>query len=162
MKRERGFAAIGALISAIPMSVWVGLAFGLVLSFSIFQTHRLHKEQKAFTQFQADVKAAGKAAEDAAVKKAAEDKKQKEKTDAENKRTTDSLNHELVRMRANNATRSLVPAATATASRPDLACFDRAELDGALRAFTGGTLEISGECAKATVDLDSAKRWAQH
>jgi hypothetical protein len=79
MKRERGFAAIGALISAIPMSVWVGLAFGLVLSFSIFQTHRLHKEQKAFTQFQADVKAAGKAAEDAAVKKAAEDKKQKRK-----------------------------------------------------------------------------------
>jgi flagellar biosynthesis component FlhA len=148
-------------VTGLPLSAWIAIAFALTLGFGALQTHRLHAEKKAFATFKTEVKVKGEQAKKDAEKQIAADKRQKEKADEQNKRNSDSLNRELVRMRANNATRSLVPAATATASRPDLACFDRTDVDGALRAFTAGTLELVGEGAKATVDLDTARAWAQ-
>jgi hypothetical protein len=59
------------------------------------------------------------------------------------------------------AGRSLVPAAPAAAVRADLACFDRAELDTAIRSFVAGIVELVGEGEQATLDLDTAKRWGQ-
>lgn len=45
-------------------------------------------------------------------------------------------------------------------SGPDLACFDRAELDAALRRFAADTAGLVGEGSAAVLDLNTAKNWA--
>jgi hypothetical protein len=67
---------------------------------------------------------------------------------------------ELARVRA-AARRSVVPPAPEGTKRPDLACFDRAELDAALGAYRRGVAELVGEGAACAVDLNTARRWWQ-
>ena len=109
-----------------------------------------------FTRFKADVAAAGKAQNDAAKKQAALDKADKEKRDADYKRSVARLERDLERLRG-SARRSVVPPAPAETRDPARAAFDRAELDRALREFTGGVAELVGEGAKAVEGLDSLK-----
>jgi hypothetical protein len=138
-----GAIAAGAIILALSGAVWV-------------QTARLSSANSTI----AATKVIGKAAEAAAKKKEKDDKRSKEKADEQNRFDTASLRVDLERVQR-SAGRSIVPLGPPGARRPDLVTFDRAELDTALRRFTAGAGDLVGEGAKATVDLNTARKWAQ-
>jgi hypothetical protein len=93
-----------------------------------------------------------------------QDKLDKEKADVENAKSVADLNARVVQLRRerDSARSSIVPPAPPGSSRPELACFDRAELERAngelLAAIRGG----ADKGSKDTVDLNTAKRWAQN
>lgn len=91
------------------------------------------------------------------AKQALHDLKSKERSDENYKRNIARLSADLKRLRSDRA--SLVPAAPASTARPDLACFDRAELDAALRSYREGVIGLVGEGAAAIDGLDEAKAW---
>ena len=93
--------------------------------------------------------------------RAKNDQAAKEKADADAKRNLDQLHRTVARLRNERARASSVPAAPASASRPELACFDRAELAGAVGNLEAGVEGLVAEGAEAAVGLDSAKEWAK-
>ena len=93
------------------------------------------------------------------AKQALRDQKAKERSDENYRRNIARLSADLKRLRDSRA--SLLPPAPAGTSRPDLACFDRAELDAALRKYRAGVLDLVGEGAAAVDGLDEAKAWAK-
>jgi hypothetical protein len=125
--------------------------------------------QSEYDQFVTKTEAAGKIAE--AEKKAtiAADKLREGNANAENARTTAALRSDIKRLRGERdqarAGSSIVPAAAHGAANPETACFDRPELERALRGFidqiAAGTRILVDEGSQATIDLDSAKLWAQ-
>jgi hypothetical protein len=119
-----------------------------------------HEQLKA-AKFEAATVALGQAAKlrtDAVIKA---DKLRKETADAENNRTLDSLRADIKRLRDNRASGNFLPAAPAGAGRPDLACFDRALLERAIRDLDKGVQGIVDQCSETTVNLDTAKKWAK-
>jgi hypothetical protein len=92
-------------------------------------------------------------------------------SDEENSRARDSLAFYARRLRElteKSASGSIMPRPPANTTNPSLTCFDRAELDGADATYRAGEAdrrariqEIVRKGAAATVDLDSAKLWAQ-
>ena len=100
-------------------------------------------------------------------KKEREYKEAKEAADNEAKRKIDDLAHALERLRKQRTSAVKVPAAPASTSRPDLACFDRAELGAAFRVrgeglerYRAAVLDLAREGAESTIALDAAKGWA--
>ena len=91
----------------------------------------------------------------------AQDKKAKETADEAAKRQMATLQRTIVRLRNDRERAPSLPAAPATTSRPDLACFDRAEFARALSEFEGEVEAIVGEGTARTVELDLAKERAQ-
>lgn len=116
-----------------------------------------------FSTFKGGVAALGEAAAKAAAEKAANDAKLKAGADNENQRTVSSLRSTIARLRADadRARGSYVPPASTGASRPDLACFDRAALESAIRELVAEVRGFVDEGAAATVDLNTAKIWNQ-
>lgn len=92
--------------------------------------------------------------------KTAREQRAKEKADAQMVRDRAALQRTISRLRDERARAGSVPAAPADARRPDLACFDRAELARAVGNLEAGVEGLLGEGAAATVDLDAAKEWA--
>ena len=88
------------------------------------------------------------------------ERKAKEQADAKSKREIGNLHRTIERLRDERARASSVPAAPAASSRPDLACFDRAELDRAVGNLEAGVEGLIGEGTAAAIDLDVAKIWA--
>lgn len=125
------------------------------------QTWRLDSLQEEHANFVAEVKAKGEAQE-AKTKETVEkhNKLVKEKND-ENATLHAQLDVAAKRLRDKNSSRSLVPPAPDTSRSPDRACFDRTELNGALREFTRGLDELIIACESRTIDLNTAKTWAQ-
>lgn len=126
-----------------------------------FQGARLDKVQAEYDGFVGMTRILGEAAAKAATEQAARDLKAKQGADRENQTTLDTLRADIKRLRDQRAGSSIVPAAAAGASRPDLACFDRSELERAIRAFDADIQGLVDEGSAATVNLDSAKKWAQ-
>ena len=91
----------------------------------------------------------------------AQDKKAKETADEAAKRQMATLQRTIVRLRNDRERAPSLPAAPATTSRPDLACFDRAELAGAVGNFEAGMESLIGEGAEAAIGLDTARDWAK-
>lgn len=118
-----------------------------------------------FDNFKAEVTAQGKVAKEKADAQAAKDRANKEKADVESKRLVTALRADIARLRhdRDSSRGSIVPAAPATSSRPDLACFARAEFEPALRAvldrIRDRTRGLVDEGSEATVNLDTAKAW---
>ena len=125
------------------------------------QGWRLDAAKAKHATFGAQVKAAGEAAAQAAKIQESNDKQRKEQSDAENKRTLDSLHADIKRLRDARAGSGFVPAVPAGAGRSDLACFDRAELERTVRTLDTRLQRIVDQGSAATVNLDSAKFWAQ-
>ena len=126
----------------------------------VAQGWRLDALHARFDGFVATTKAEGEAAKEAADKQAAADKLKKGKSDAENLQTRAALAIALNSLRAQRPAGSLLPPAPAGSSRPDLACYDRAELG---RAYGDLVTEIRGfadEGSAAVIDLNTAKAWA--
>lgn len=119
------------------------------------------KVQADFDKFKADTAKAGEVAQAKAIDQAKADKLAKDQADAQHTRTVAALNLTINGLRNQHPSSSFVPAAPAGASRPDLICFDRAAYIAADGDFTAGARGLADEGAAATVDLDTAKGWAQ-
>ena len=133
---------------------------GFALAWTI-QGWRLDAANAKYDKFVIQTEALGKEAERKAEAQRLNDIKRKEQADAENKHTIDSLRADNKRLRNERAAGSYVPPAGPGASRPDLACFDRTELESALRQLDEEVSGLIGEGAEAVGDLNTAKTWAQ-
>jgi hypothetical protein len=60
----------------------------------------------------------------------------------------------------NAAASNYVPAAPTGASRPDLACFDRTQLESTIRNLDAGIQGLIDKGDEAVVNLNTGKRWA--
>lgn len=125
------------------------------------QGWRLDAANSKYDVFVAKTEALGKAQEAAAKVKDAENQSKMEKANAENARTKSALAIALNSVRNARPSSSFVPQAPAGAKRPDLICFDRAEYIRADGEFTAEARGLSDEGTTATVDLNTAKTWAQ-
>lgn len=119
------------------------------------------KVQSDFDKFKADTAKAGEVAQAKASDQTKADKLAKDQADADHARTVAALNLTIDGLRKQRPPGSFVPAAPAGASRPDLICFDRAAYSAADGDFTAGARGLADEGTAATIDLDTAKRWAQ-
>ena len=159
MKKQKGFILPGAgtfyvaagaafIITLLGIALWV-------------QTGRVEAWKGKYEGLVAQTKAAGDA-QDARTKIAEALHREivKEK-DNENATAHAALAAVSKRLRDRDSRRGLVPPATPGASRPDLACYNRAELDDALRAFTGSVGELVIEGESSTIDLDTGKAWVK-
>lgn len=109
-----------------------------------------------FKRFKAEMEAQAVAQAKHNAERVRQDRLDKERRDADYKRNVARLKRDLDRLRQRART-SVVPPAPAEARDPSRATFDRAELDRALREFTGETAELIGEGAAAIEGLDSLK-----
>jgi hypothetical protein len=144
------YAAIGAGVVILGMSVALRI-----------QTSRLDTVKREYAAFQAQVKAAGEIAEQKARAKEKADLAIKRNLDNENKLLRNNLALESKRLRELNSSSSTVSQLPVATVRPDLACFDRAELDSAIRLYQSDLLGIAEKGAQATLDLDTAKSWVR-
>jgi hypothetical protein len=126
-----------------------------------FQGFRLDAAKAEHKTFVATVKAQGEAAQTVAKAKADSDKKLKEGIDREHQTDIARLTADNQRLRNERARANYVPAAPASSRSPELACFDRAELERALQHLDDGVSRILGEGDAATVGLNAARTWAQ-
>lgn len=167
---------MGVLLNLMPFwARWIILAVFLasIAAFSAFKMHQYDTRhakiaydalQGRFDGFVADVKAKGEAARRQALWQAQTDEMRKETADAENATTTANLAIALnsLRRTADNSRHDL-PAAPASSSRPDLACFDRGLLErgnGELdKQLVEGSRRIADKGTASTVGLDTARKW---
>ena len=154
---QRGFIQL-------PMMAWGAIAAGAViigLTGAVYvQTVRVAACKAEYAKFVGGVEALGKAAQKAAQDKAAMDKIFKEKVDAENEAAIAGLNATIKRLRDSRPSRSFVPAAAPSSSRPDLACYDRAEYERETGNLVESLRGLADEGSKAAIDLNTAKAWA--
>lgn len=137
----------------------VGLASGAGPAWYV-QGLRLDAVQSAFDGFVATTKAQGEAAQKEAEAKAKADRQLKESSDREYQTTITALRADVKRMRDDRARANYVPAAPAGSRSPSLACFDRADLDGALRHLDAGISGLIEEGDTDAVGLNAGRRWA--
>lgn len=124
------------------------------------QGQRLAATQARFDGFVGTVKAEGEAAKKLAEAKAAEDKRIKENSDHEYQITLAGLRADNKRLRDDRARASFVPAAPAGSRNPGIACFDRAELEQALRRLDAGVSGLVEQGDADAVGLNVARSWA--
>lgn len=144
--------AVGAFV--------VGAASGGGTAWTV-QGWRLDAVQAKFDGFIATTKAEGEAAKKLANDQAAEDKRKKEQADEENARTLSALRADVKRLRDARPGGSFVPAAASGSLRPELACFDRSELERAIRGLDLGVQGLVDEGSEDAVSLNTSKSWAQ-
>ena len=137
----------------------LGLAFGGSGAWWV-QGLRLDALQAKYDRFVATTKAEGEAAKKLADAKAAEDKRNKESSDHEYETTIASLRADVKRMRDDRARSRFVPAAPAGSRSVGIACFDRAELEQALRRLDAGVSGLVEQGDADAVGLNTARSWA--
>ena len=137
----------------------LGLASGTGGAWTV-QGWRLDAVQAKFDGFAATVKAQGEAAKKLADATAAEDKRKKESSDHEYESRIASLTADNQRLRNERSRRGYVPAAPAGSRNPEIACFDRADLEQALRRLDEGISGLIDEGDADAVGLNVARRWA--
>ena len=120
-----------------------------------------HREQLKAAKFEAATMALGEAARQRTEHIAAADKLRKEHADAENNRTITSLRADVKRLRDERARGNYVPAAPAGSRSPEIACFDRVELERAIQQLDARVSTMVARCDEGTVNLNTAKRWTQ-
>ena len=125
-----------------------------------FQGMRLAAVQAKFDGFVATTKAQGEAAQTLKAAQEKKDKLNKEQTDAETKRTLDTLRADVKRLRQQRPGGSFVPSTASAAGSPDRACFDRAQLESAVRILDSEVSGLVEQGSEAVVKLDAAKDWA--
>jgi hypothetical protein len=157
---------VGAIVGNPVVLLWLALgafAFGALSAGGVawkVQGWRLDAVQAKFDGFAATVKAQGETAKKLADATAVEDKRKKESADHEYQTTIAGLNADVKRLRDDRARSGYVPAAPAGSRSPGLACFDRAELEQALRRFDEGVTGIIAEGDADAVGLNVARSWA--
>lgn len=125
------------------------------------QGWRLDAVKAEFKGFVDTTRVMGEAAQKLSDATKAADQKRKDQADVENKRTIDSLRADVKRLRDARAGGSFVPAAAAGSLHPEVACFDRPELERAIRDLDREVQGLVDEGSESTVNLDTARTWAQ-
>lgn len=129
------------------------------------QSWRLDALQARFDLFVSQTEALEKAAQIKADETKKSDQLKKEQADRENIRIHAADAATIKRLRDQNSSRSILPPAPAGSSRPDLICLDRVEYlreDGnATEKLFSGARSLSDEGTANTIDLNTAKNWAQ-
>ena len=113
-----------------------------------------------YKQFVAQLEADAAAQRKGLAAKEARERKAKEEADAQTARNHAALQRTIRRLRDDRARASSVPAAAPDPYRPDLACFDRAELTRAVGNLEAGVEGLAAEGSEASADLDVARAWA--
>ena len=137
----------------------LGLASGAGGAWTV-QGWRLDAVKAEFDGFVTTTKAQGEIAENLAKAKEAEDKRNKEKSDADYQNAISGLRADVKRLRDDRARGGYVPAAPAGSRNPEIACFDRADLEQALRRLDEGISGLIDEGDADAVGLNVARRWA--
>ena len=119
-------------------------------------------KQSELDTFKGGVAALGKAAQDRTKAENSTNQKRKQDADKENIAAMALANRTITSLRrdADRARGSFVPGPSPTAKRPDLACFDRTELESAIRGLVTEVRGFVDEGGKATLDLNTARIWA--
>lgn len=118
-----------------------------------------HGEAK-LAAFSERVRIEGIKAQAMADARIAADRQRKEASDASYTKALTLLSADANRLLI-SARSSVLPTASTDPRCPQgWACFDRAELDGALQRFTEATAGIASEGAAVTLRLETAIRWA--
>ena len=144
------------------MYIKLGLVSAIVAAVYFFGHHQGYQgEHDKFTTFKAQVAEVGKIQESESKAKDLAYQQLKEKSDAENKHLK-SDNLDLSRRLLNNRTHSgYLPKAPPTSKRADAACFNRLQLEQAIRQLDTGVQSLITEGDSARIDLNTAKAWAQ-
>lgn len=153
MRQQRGFTLYIALAALLVFS-------GMAVAIKV-QSSRLASCKAEFAAFQADVKAKGEAAIREA--KRIETENNARKADYDKKIKTLRANNSVLAGRLrDSAGASSLPSTPTVAGKPDAtACFDRPQLDSAIRKFTAGTAGIAAEGQSAVDELNNAREWAR-
>jgi hypothetical protein len=137
----------------------IALLFG-----TVYISGCVHGEKEAtaaLETFKAQVAAEGRAAQAAADATKAKDIARKEASDASYRKALVVLGADIERMRRARASANPVPATPPDSKCPDgWACFDRAELESAIRRLDAGVSGIVAEGDSVRLRLDTAIRWA--
>lgn len=149
------------LINAIPLHYRI-LAIGALAAatYGLGWLQGAHREQLKAAKFEAATEALGKAQVERNKETEARNLQLKEQTDAETKRTLTILRADVKRMRDARAGGSYVPSAASTAADPSRACFDRAQLESAVRLLDSEVSGIVEQGSEAVTKLDIVKGWA--
>ena len=137
----------------------VGLVSGAGPAWYV-QGLRLSAAQSTFDGFVSTTKAQGEAAQREAEAKAKADRQLKESSDREYQATIAALRADVKRMRDDRARSRFVPAAPAGSRNPGIACFDRAELEQAIRRLDSGVSGLIEQGDADAVGLNTARSWA--
>jgi hypothetical protein len=149
-----GFGTFGLLTK-------IGFAAAAVLAVLLgVQTWRLDRCQQGFARFQERVRAEGEAA--ARRAKEVEERHRRIKDDADKQLASARarINDLARQLRDARAGSGYLPAPAASAPSPDRTCFDRAELERALRQLDQEVSGIVAEGDQARVALDAVREWA--
>ena len=114
-----------------------------------------------YIEFKSSVEQAGR--DQAAQAKAVDERNSelKEESDAQRK-TLLAVNADLSRKLLNaRSSGGYLPKASATASNPDRACFDRNQLDATIRFFDAGVQSLITEGDNSRIGIEVAKDWAK-
>lgn len=157
---------VGLITGNPTLSLWLllgsfalGLASGAGGAWTV-QGWRLDAVNAEFDGFVTTTKAQGEIAENLAKAKEAEHKREKEIADHEYQTTITGLAADVKRLRDDRARGGYVPAAPAGSRSPELACFDRTELEQALRRFDEEVTGLFAEGDADAVGLNVARSWA--
>ena len=142
----------------IPLS-WIAAGI-LALAVGGYVWH-CEATKRDHAQLVARLEEQAKAQEIANAKEALRQAKNKERTDEEQNRRLADLRRANKRLRDELADTVFVPPAAPGSASSDLACFDREQLNGALRAFAAGVQGLIEEGGEAVIGLDAAKGWAR-
>ena len=148
-----------ALLWLLLAAFVAGLASGAAPAWYV-QGLRLDALQSKHDGFVATTKAQGEAAQREADAKAKADRQLKESSDREYQTAIAGLRADVERMRNTRSRAGYVPAAPAGSRSPSLACFDRADLEGALRRFDEEVTGLFAESDADAVGLNVARSWA--
>lgn len=156
---QRGFVLPALGITAYAAIAASVVIFGMGVALKV-ESSRLASCKQEFEGFKAQVKALGDVA--AAKSKAETDRQAKllKDTEATSAKLKSDLSIANKRLRNERASRSRVPAAPPTSSRPDLACFDRSLLADALRQLDEGVSGLVDEGSENTLRLKMSVDWA--
>lgn len=143
-----GAAAVAILVIGLGVAVKV-------------QTSRLASVKAEYAGFVAQTKAIGDAQENLTKAKDAENLKLVQEKDHENNNLHDQLAVTAKRLRDNNSSRSLLSQTASSPGSPNKACYDLAQLNDAIRSFSGDVGELIIEGESNAIDLNTAKEWVK-
>lgn len=137
-----------------------GLAVGAIPAWK-YQAARLDAVQTRYNSFVAQTKLIGEQAAKEAEAKTKSDKLKKEKSDVEFKKLAAANTDLAKRLLDARTSGSYLPAPSPGSGRIDRACFNRTELDGAIRRLDERVSGIVEKGNAARIGLDTARVWAQ-
>ena len=150
------YAMRGGILVAVAASLWLhGCHTG-----TSHQEAKTAAVRAAYHGFRADTERLGVAAQERTASRELAYKLNKERADEESARSLAALRADRDRLRRARPSGDFVPRTAAIAGSPDRACFDRPELERAIREFDTEVAGLIGQGDETRLKLDSAIRWA--